>query len=75
MTGRHLKKSTRLLEMSGGERLRKKSYICEDTGGGESRLEMLTARDEPFLERSTRLLELLGGERLRKNRACEDIVI
>ena len=29
-------KSTRLLEMSGGERLRKKSCICEDTGGGEA---------------------------------------
>ena len=27
-------KSTRLLEMSGGEGLRKK--ICEDTGGGEA---------------------------------------
>ena len=28
-------KSTRLLEMSGGERLRKKSSICKNTGGGE----------------------------------------
>ena len=64
MTSRHLKKSSRLLEISGGERLRRNACICEDTGGGESRLEMLTARDEPFLERSTRLLEMLGGERL-----------
>ena len=36
VTSRHLKKSTRLLEMSGGEGLRKKSCICEDTGGGEA---------------------------------------
>ena len=28
-------KSTRLLEMSGGER-QKKTCICEDTGGGEA---------------------------------------
>ena len=28
-------KSTRLLEMSGGERLRK-SCVCEDSGGGEA---------------------------------------
>ena len=28
-------KSTRLLEMSGGERLRK-NRVCEDSGGGEA---------------------------------------
>ena len=29
-------KSTRLLEMSGGEGLSKKSCICKDTRGGEA---------------------------------------
>ena len=29
-------KSSRLLEMSGGGRLRKKTCICEDTGGSEA---------------------------------------
>ena len=29
-------KSTRLLEMSGGEGLRNKLCICEDSGGGEA---------------------------------------
>ena len=31
-----LEKSTRLLEMSVSRRLRKKSYMCEDSGGGEA---------------------------------------
>ena len=30
-----LEKSTRLLEMSGGERL-SKNRVCEDSGGGEA---------------------------------------
>ena len=38
LTGRDkssLEKSTRLSEMSGGERLRK-NRVCEDSGGGEA---------------------------------------
>ena len=38
LTGREessLEKSTRLFEMSGGERLRK-NRVCEDSGGGEA---------------------------------------
>ena len=30
-----LEKATRLMEMSVGERRKKKSFICEDGGGGE----------------------------------------
>ena len=29
-------KSTQLLEMSGGEKLRKNRVCCEDSGGGEA---------------------------------------
>ena len=59
-------KSTRLLEMSGGEKLRRNRWRqCDSVKCGQ----VVTTRlvcDEPSFQKSTSLLEMSGGERLRK---------
>ena len=72
-----LEKSTRLMEMSVGERLRKIVHMWhEDSGAGEAAWkcrQVVTTRlvrHEPSLEKSTRLIEMSVGE--RKSCICED---